>query len=213
MGVAFSLSAADLRPTEYSKHALADRIRYRRPAVRLMAMLHDLTHAPYGHTLEDEIELVDQKHDEPLRQADAYYRLLLQSFGWISRNNTFDAWGALSRRAPVPGTVEYAAAQLEWYLDAPDIHEPPTDGLFIEFHASEWSALLVENGSPSTLRKITPSSLRAFAKDLAFALRALLYLDIAHKPKDAKLKHLPESLLYPFERLLEGIQRNSDDRL
>jgi HD superfamily phosphohydrolase len=33
-------------------------VRNRLAAARCMAFLHDLTHAPYGHTLEDEIHLV-----------------------------------------------------------------------------------------------------------------------------------------------------------
>src|SRR5438309_4803422 len=37
-------------------------VKRRIPAARLMALLHDLTHAPYGHTLEDEIRLVVETH-------------------------------------------------------------------------------------------------------------------------------------------------------
>ena len=88
-------------PVTVTKHELADIIRLRRPAVRLMALLHNLTHAPYGHTLEDEIELVDQKHDEPARQAEAFLRLLLQYFAWIARNHQEGEWGATTRACPV----------------------------------------------------------------------------------------------------------------
>jgi len=42
-----------------------------------------LTHAPFGHTVEDEIRLVGTKHDEPARQADAFYRLLCQLIAWL----------------------------------------------------------------------------------------------------------------------------------
>jgi len=37
--------------------------------VRLVGLLHDLTHAAYGHTLEDEIHVFEEKHDAPARQA------------------------------------------------------------------------------------------------------------------------------------------------
>ena len=57
---------------------LAMHVRKRRRAARLMGFLHDLTHSPFGHTLEDEIQVITSKHDEPERQAKAFYRLLCQ---------------------------------------------------------------------------------------------------------------------------------------
>jgi HD superfamily phosphohydrolase len=63
---------------------LAIFVRKRRPVIRFIGLLHDLTHAPFGHTVEDEIRLVGTKHDEPARQADAFYRLLCQLVAWLS---------------------------------------------------------------------------------------------------------------------------------
>jgi HD superfamily phosphohydrolase len=68
----------------FSAPQLAIVVRKRRPVVRLVGLLHDLTHAPFGHTVEDEIRLVRTKHDEPARQADAFYRLLCQLIAWLS---------------------------------------------------------------------------------------------------------------------------------
>jgi HD superfamily phosphohydrolase len=188
-----------------TKRALAEHIRRRRPAIRLMGLLHDLTHAPFGHTLEDEIELVDQKHDEPDRQADAFYRLLLQYFGWISRNYDEGAWGVSSRKCPVEDLENFDEASatpvLEWYLDAPDLHVPPTGSHFTDPIAKEWSRLLVANRERRSHRRVTPHSLRGFARDLAFSMRALLFLDIAHKPKTARNEHVPKAA-YAFDRLL-----------
>lgn len=190
-----------------TKDELANIIRLRRPAVRLMALLHDLTHAPYGHTLEDEIELVDQKHDEPARQAEAFLRLALQYFAWIARNHQEDEWGATVRACPVEEldnvSAEEAHSVLEWYLDAPDLHNPPSGSAFIDAIANEWAKLLRPSTKKSH-RRVSPSSLRGFVRDLAFAMRALLYLDIAHKPKGAKAKHMPPPTC-AAERLLEGM--------
>ncbi len=52
-------------------------VRRRKSVIRFIGLLHDLTHAPFGHTIEDEILLVRTKHDHPERQSEAFYRLLL----------------------------------------------------------------------------------------------------------------------------------------
>jgi len=67
----------------YPASKLATMVRKRRPVIRFIGLLHDLTHAPFGHTVEDEIRLVGTKHDEPARQADAFYRLLCQLVAWL----------------------------------------------------------------------------------------------------------------------------------
>jgi HD superfamily phosphohydrolase len=47
---------------------LADQLQCSTRALRLMALLHDVTHAAFGHTLEDEVNLFNEKHDDPARQ-------------------------------------------------------------------------------------------------------------------------------------------------
>ena len=70
-----------------TKAKIAEYVNRKILAVRLMGMLHDLTHAPYGHTLEDEIELAEQKHDEPGRQANAFYgSVLIWVFNYSTHN-------------------------------------------------------------------------------------------------------------------------------
>jgi HD superfamily phosphohydrolase len=53
---------------------LGDRI----PVVRLVALLHDLTHAAFGHTLEDEVCLFQEKHDSQERQQRFFNALVAQ---------------------------------------------------------------------------------------------------------------------------------------
>lgn len=197
----------------HTKGEVARIARKRIRAVRVMAMLHDITHAPYGHTLEDEILLVPQKHDEPARQADAFYRLVLQYFGWIDRNEDPNAWGVDTRVQPAE-TDHYA--QLQWYLDSPDVHTPPCSAAFIVHIARHWGALLradKENGA--SLRKVSPRSLAAFVKDLAFAMRGLLHLDLAHRSGSRcspEHRHFPDKE-YPVDTLLSSILREAGSLL
>src|ERR1041385_7488754 len=68
----------------FTASQLAGFVRGRKPVIRLIGLLHDLTHAPFGHTVEDEIRLVDTKHDEPGRQAESFYKLLCQLLAWLA---------------------------------------------------------------------------------------------------------------------------------
>lgn len=77
----FGSSAKPQRPI--SAPDLARIVRDRKPVIRFIGLLHDLTHAPFGHTVEDEILLVKSKHDDPGRQADAFYKLLCQLVAWL----------------------------------------------------------------------------------------------------------------------------------
>ena len=84
-------------PSEiYTARELAKIVETRRPVIRFIGLLHDLTHAPFGHTVEDEIGIVDSKHDDPARQADAFYRLVCQLVAWLSLEALDPAKGHLS---------------------------------------------------------------------------------------------------------------------
>ncbi|MGA2220564.1 MAG: hypothetical protein ABSH21_02095 [Verrucomicrobiia bacterium] len=191
-------------------------VKRRIPAARLMALLHDLTHTPYGHTLEDEIRLVEEKHDEPHRQADAYYRVALQLIGWLERNSMRleDASGSTpSSSAPK------LAALLEQYLDAPDLIDPPTDAVFIDYVSSLAARLVCsahERRGKQPFAKHGTKDLTQFLKDLSFAMRAMLYLEAAHK-EEVQPKHIP-NLSYPVDRLFDSIfeklrvSRRDDER-
>jgi HD superfamily phosphohydrolase len=74
------------RAEPFTGTSLSELVQTCKPVARLIGLLHDLTHAPFGHTVEDEIELISCKHDDPNRQADAFYRLLCQYIGWLGRD-------------------------------------------------------------------------------------------------------------------------------
>jgi HD superfamily phosphohydrolase len=63
---------------EVDGHALGATLDERVPVVRLVALLHDLTHAAFGHTLEDEVCLFEEKHDSRQRQQRFFDALVAQ---------------------------------------------------------------------------------------------------------------------------------------
>lgn len=67
--------------------ALREYIASRVDVARLMALVHDLGHIPFGHTLEDEILLFETKHDAFARQERVFNRLVSQ-FIW----GLYDDW-------------------------------------------------------------------------------------------------------------------------
>jgi HD superfamily phosphohydrolase len=172
------------------------------PAARLMALLHDLTHAPYGHTLEDEIHLVEEKHDEPERQADAFYRLVVQFFGWLYLNQTVPD-------PTVMNEFDHAnSKRLCAYLRSVHLTEPPADDTFIRFLAKATADIIQsadERRSTKPYVTLGRSDFISFIKHLGFAMRAMLFLDVAHKDL-VKAKNIPKAEgQYPFEKVLSLI--------
>jgi HD superfamily phosphohydrolase len=196
-------SFGDEHPGQITSRELARLTERRRPSVRLMALLHDLTHAPYGHTLEDEISLVPEGHDEPGRQADAFYRLVVQYLGWVERNESRRPWGAPNSRRPAD---DDAVGLLDHYMDAPDINEPPAATAFINASAARWARLITAEPEPQeNLRRLSGPALGVSLRHLDFAIRALLHLQSAHKnPDKIQGKHIPAST-YPVLQLLEAV--------
>src|SRR6185436_3965893 len=66
-----------------------------------------------GHTVEDEIGLIASKHDDPPRQADAFYRLLCQLVGWLATE--------LSPRIRVASIP----ASLRAFIEDPELEDLP----------------------------------------------------------------------------------------
>lgn len=191
---------------------LARLVRRRRLPARLMGLLHDLTHAPFGHTLEDEIKLQPQKHDDPGRQADAFYRLLCQYFGWWVKENSAD-----HDEFPIPARGvkgDTPAAQFAAVLDAPTIITPPHDEEFIDYVATLAAPLVGSKEGGGRRRGPGRNATLVMLRDLRFAMRALLWLDALHKDhlddlmpdgEGAPKKVLGADGTYPFEQLIDRI--------
>ena len=155
---------------DFSALYLATFVQKRRPVVRFIGLLHDLTHAPFGHTVEDEIRLVGTKHDEPARQGDAFYRLLCQLIAWL--------W------AEVNGPDFNECPELKPFLS----QAAETDGPD-PLEVGALARRLLSEVDPSKARACWRLSCPEIAEMLAqlkCAMTALLYLEALHKTVQKK---------------------------
>jgi HD superfamily phosphohydrolase len=170
-----------------------------RPVVRMIGLLHDLTHAPYGHTLEDEIRLVDCKHDDPSRQADAFYRLVCELIGWWAKDSGF----ILSPELPEGMDL----AEYLDFIDQPD-SEPPSDWSPVADLAIRMIKKFEQDPFPLCWRLSRHQIVELLAQ-LRMATTALLHMELLHTQRP-KHEHLPLAS-YPFQKLLDGILADFPD--
>lgn len=176
---------------------LAAVVSERRPVVRLIGLLHDLTHAPFGHTVEDEIRVVDSRHDQPGRQAEAFYRLVCQVVGWLA----IDA-GALDSESstPVPEPM------LPTIFGAPD-SPPPTDTDVTQLAALIDQVLtIVPESIARASWRISQPDLAVLLAQMNCAMTALLHLEVLHSQKPDR-DDVPTQKEYPFQSAIrQGLQ-------
>ncbi|MBT62935.1 MAG: hypothetical protein CML13_06950 [Puniceicoccaceae bacterium] len=206
----------DKTEVSISFREITDLITHHEPALRLMALFHDLTHGPYGHTLEDEIELFTQKHDEPLRQAEAFWSFLHQYIAWSMRSEygraSFEEiLTNLYDQSPPPPllckSLERATHGLTLCPEANSPINSPEGKEYIEEFA-KYCTLFIQDIDSST-RKITKNTLsvnefRRLIKDLLFSFTGLLHLEILHKESPSP-KHIPTLNQYHFHRFLSAV--------
>ncbi len=167
----------------FSAGELAGFVERRRPVIRLVGLLHDLTHAPFGHTVEDEIRLVGTKHDEPARQADAFYRLLCQLVAWLSVEiNASNSKGLPEQLKPFLSDAAQA--------NLPDPSEVGRHGrrLLSDMDSSRVSACW----------RLSCRELAELFAQLGCAMTALLHLEALHKPTLTE-RDLPNEGEYEFQ--------------
>jgi HD superfamily phosphohydrolase len=187
-------SAHDAPPRSYSARELAQYVRIRRPVIRFIGLLHDLTHAPFGHTIEDEIKLVKTKHDDPGRQADAFFRLLCQLVAWLALEAHGPEWSSFPE-------------SLRPFLSQAATEDLP-DASVVGIVARD----LISGGRQSEAgpgTKLTPGYIAEMFAHLRYAMTALLHLEALHSSKLEK-KNVPSKAEYPFQKVvrtaLEGTQ-------
>jgi dGTP triphosphohydrolase len=146
----------------------------RRPVIRFVGLLHDLTHSPFGHTVEDEIRVVVSKHDDPDRQSDAFYLLLCQLVAWLSLESHGPNWSVTAglERFLSQGAME-SAPQGEG-------RDLPSARLLGET-ARELICGLDESKAKACLKMGREEMADMFAQ-LCCAMTALLHLEVLHSP-------------------------------
>jgi HD superfamily phosphohydrolase len=187
----------------------ASRVETARPVIRLIGLLHDLTHAPFGHTIEDEIRLVASKHDHPERQSEAFYRLVCEYLGWLALE---------AGVRPTNSNEKHAGPEMPaelWQHLLNPASSMPNEALS---DVAAMSVALLSNPSEQALaawkrshaRNEAIDDIAKFLAQLAEAMRALLYLDVLHA-EEISAEKCPSETPYPFEQLihsvLEGLKR------
>lgn len=138
-----------------SAKALAEQLELKLPALRLMGVSHDLTHAAFGHTLEDEVNVFDEKHDSPRRQA-LFFNALVAQLLYL--------WCSEARLLTFNASAFQDISDLRISADFKD--------------EKRWAEDLAEYLEKGERRKLA-SNLR----DLELAFRLLLHLDFVHEPE------------------------------
>ena len=173
----------------------AKRVETSLPIARLIGFLHDLTHAPYGHTVEDEIGLIASKHDDPSRQADAFYRLLCQLIGWL----------ATELSPAVRG--ESIPVSLRVFIEDPELEELPSVDDVVLLGVK---ILSLDSSITQPFWRVRPDEMSTLLANLHVAMTALLHLELLHTTKPEQ-KHVPSPAGYSFQRLIERVLDQADD--
>lgn len=172
---------------------LAAFVQKRRPVVRFIGLLHDLTHAPFGHTVEDEIGLVRSKHDEPERQADAFHRLQCQLVAWL--------W------TEVNGPDFKECPQLKPFLSQAGEVDPPDAskvGLLAHRLLTE-----IDFTKARACWRLSSQEIAEMFAHLRCAMTALLHLEALHKTV-VENRHLPRAEKYPFDVVVDSALKGTN---
>jgi HD superfamily phosphohydrolase len=169
-----------------SAKSQAQYVQRRKSVIRFIGLLHDLTHAPFGHTIEDEIKLVDSQHDQPKRQSDAFYRLLCQLVAWLALEAYGPEWTGF------PDSLKPFLSQGATALPPP---ASTVGGIVRELLGG-----LTEPKAGLCL-KLSPWNIAEMFVELGYAMTALLHLQVLHE-KEMSQEIMPEEAQYPFQEVV-----------
>lgn len=208
----------NLGDESYTPAELVENLQQKQKALRLIALFHDITHGPYGHTLEDEIELFKEKHDHPERQAEAFWVFLNQFIAWA----IYNYFGSLTRENLPEEIIQLpnsgkSLAILGKALKGDAIISTLkklelSESDYIECVCNIFKIFLehLKKLKDISSKSLLPGEYFELIPDLHFAFNALLHLEIIHKAKiiDAIV---PTAMNYPFNQLLvKIIESNSE---
>ena len=176
--------------TKLTRSQLLREIRRKRPVIRLIGLLHDLTHAPFGHTVEDEINVVESKHDEPARQAEAFYVLVCQLCAWLAADV---GWARDGAERPLPPELK---PFLEGGFDQETPPSPATVASVITFLLTT-----VTKREADACWRLRVLDLATLFAQLDGAMTALLHLELLHSRK-VNEREMPSAEPYPFQTAL-----------
>ncbi len=173
----------------YRSEDLADHVRRTRPIARLIGLLHDITHAPFGHTVEDEIQLFASKHDEPDRQQRVFYRLLCEYLWWLGRD---------------AGCAKYGVSMpdaLASFVQGAEGEQPPEPACVAQYAGELLTRLPVEVTAAAWL--LSPAEIAHHLDELDVAMTALLHLALLHNER-IQSRHIPSEEPYLFQTAIRA---------
>ena len=155
--------------TTFTAKQLREHIKEKLPAIRLIALTHDLTHAAFGHTLEDEICVFEQRHDDPKRQA-KFFDALTAQLVWI--------WAIELGFPSALGEVEFVEEISK--TDRLEVDESKV------LERIKWIGehLSIYTSESEVTGKKPSQALEKHLKHLEWAFTALLYLESLHEKGD-----------------------------
>jgi HD superfamily phosphohydrolase len=113
--VTFAFVRSGGSPDTVTGAALGALLTERMPTVRLMALLHDVTHAAFGHTLEDEVNVFDEKHDDPSRQIRFFNALTAQLlYFWVTEERLREFDGSALQALANLEVSENSSEEIRW---------------------------------------------------------------------------------------------------
>jgi HD superfamily phosphohydrolase len=86
-----------------------------RQVTRLYALLHDITHAPFGHTIEDELGLF-ARHDQNIARL---HRIVSSNTSDLSKQLDLTEWGRITKGMLVPSGEAVAQQWIKDFIESP----------------------------------------------------------------------------------------------